>query len=1062
MPRLPAPHGVLGILVLGRFTVLRDAEELPPRAFGGRRAQRLLRLLALRRGTLVSKDVIAEALWPSRPPADTRGNIEVLVSRIRRALGDRTLIQTGPGGYLLVDGDRCWVDAEAFLAAVKAGQAMLAERPGEALVAFREALGIWRGEPLAEDAYLDWAQEDRRHLSLAFLQALEGAATAALSTGNCADAATWAGQALSREPLRETSAMLVVQALAASGDQAGALAAFDSFRGRLATEMGLDPSPAAQELRQRVLRGERLQAGLGRWPTIRHGRPPWPEPFIGRRDECAAILAAATGRGPRVLLVTGPSGIGKSRLLTECARMVHVQMTALAVQAFAPDRNEALALAGRLLRQAWDLADAAGIALSDREAQALAELIPGIPRLAHATADLLGEENRRAFALQGAVRLVEAAAKGRCLLVVDDLHWADPVSLSMLGLILRRVDGVTMVAAYRHDGPKSACSAAADALGITAADLESIALGPLPPDQVRELFSDPSLANVIMQNADHTPFALAEIMAALAGPGVIRRDDSSHWRLRSPGDLADALAVTTAGLRKMLEAKLATVPSRERDPLALLALLGRPAPSSLLADAGGWRLRDVVEALEGLARAGLACPGQHGWALEHELFSQALVGALHPAERARLHTLLAQALRRAGADPAEVAGHLLGSCDRHAATAAYAAAARRQLERACDDEAMRLAETGLSLDPSGHDRGSLLEVRGEACRRRGWLTEARADLTSAMESFDNPAARSRVLAELAILEARTAGVTRGSDLIELAVAEAGSKPDALGQALAAGAIIDLMAGNLGRAEHRSRQARRLLERAGDSRASARLLYWRAMLSFIAGRLREAVTQFDHLAHLPVTPAEILRLWNPRATRGHALAFLAQPGAGLKEIDESLSWARAVRYQAVQSSCLWHRSEALAFLGRADEAIESAREALTIATSIRHAEWTAASLRGLGIAWEIAGELEQAQSAFRRSLRAAEGEPIFSAWASARLGACLSRMGLAQDAAVQVGAAMRQGTPLTRYEALWARAELLAARGDDEACRLAATDALQKALKGGYLILVPRLRELAGT
>jgi DNA-binding SARP family transcriptional activator len=67
----------------------------------------LLRLLALRRGALVPKDVIADALWPRRHPADAAGNIEVLVSRIRRALGDRTLIRTGPGGYSLAGGDRC-------------------------------------------------------------------------------------------------------------------------------------------------------------------------------------------------------------------------------------------------------------------------------------------------------------------------------------------------------------------------------------------------------------------------------------------------------------------------------------------------------------------------------------------------------------------------------------------------------------------------------------------------------------------------------------------------------------------------------------------------------------------------------------------------------------------------------------------------------------------------------------------------------------------------------------------------------------------------------------------
>ena len=58
--------------------------------------------------------------------------------------------------------------------------------------------------------------------------------------------------------------------------------------------------------------------------------------------------------------------------------------------------------------------------------------------------------------------------------------------------------------------------------------------------------------------------------------------------------------------------------------------------------------------------------------------------------------------------------------------------------------------------------------------------------------------------------------------------------------------------------------------------------------------------------------------------------------------------------------------------------------------------------------------------------------------------------------------MRQGTPLTGYEACWAHAELLAARGEDEACRAAAADALRAVQEGGYLILVPRLRELAGS
>ena len=126
-------HSVVQIRLLGRFTVLRGQEEIPLRAFGGRLPQQLLRLLAVRRGTLIPKDMIADALWPQRPPADPGGNVEVLVSRIRRALGDPALIRTGPAGYSLTEGRECRVDAEAFLAAAGDGRRLRISRCQPAL-----------------------------------------------------------------------------------------------------------------------------------------------------------------------------------------------------------------------------------------------------------------------------------------------------------------------------------------------------------------------------------------------------------------------------------------------------------------------------------------------------------------------------------------------------------------------------------------------------------------------------------------------------------------------------------------------------------------------------------------------------------------------------------------------------------------------------------------------------------------------------------------------------------------------------------------------------------------
>jgi DNA-binding SARP family transcriptional activator len=1060
----PGPAAVT-IRLLGRFAVDRGGQEVALPAFGGRLARRLLRLLALRRGSLVPKDLIAEALWPKDPPADAAGNIEVLVSRIRGALGDRTLVRAGPGGYVLADDGRCRVDTEAFAAAVQEGRAALAARPAEALGWFRAALDIWRGEPLAEDTYAEWAQADRRLLCQAFLEALEGAAAAALSLTDAAggaaaaaaDAASWARQALAAEPLRETAVLLLVRALAADGDRAGALAAFDDYRDRLASETGLDPTPQARDLRQRILTS---QSAPPAEPERRVTAGPAGSrcSFLGRERECAVIADAAAGRGPRVVLVTGASGIGKSALLAEAARRAAVPV--LSARAFPADQDAVWSLAGRLLRQAAArLPGPAAEVLAEPEASALAEVVPGLSGPPGAVLAGRDEEDRRALAFRGAIRLVAAVARPRCLIAADDLQWADPASLTLLGLLIRTFDGVSLAAACRPAGDVGL--AAAGAFGMPAGEVTTIMLDPLPDGAVRDLFGDRLLAEAMLRQAGGSPFTVTEVAAALARQGAIARGHDQRWRLRPARGASEVAEVVAAGLREAARSRVAGLPARSRDMLGLLARLGRPAPAALLAAAGGVGLRAALDTLEGLAGAGLARAGTQGWALSHELAGQAIRGTMSPAGTTRAHALLAAALQECGGDPAEIAGHLAAGGDREGAATAYAAAARSQLERISDREAERLAEAGLSLDPPGRTRAALLEVRGEAGRRGGRLEAARSDFTAALDSLDDPASRSGVLACLAILDARTAGAARGGELAELAIAEAGRQPDTLGQALAAGAIIDLTGGNLARAHERWHRARRLLEAAGDSRGGARLLYWQAMASFTGGRLADAVSQLGQLAGLPAGHGEILRLWSPRATRGHALAFLGRAADGLAEIDEVLAWARAAGHRAVEAECLWRRSEALAIGGRAGEAIEAAGESAAIATGIGHAEWTAAAHRGLGVACEAAGLSGRAESAYRRSAQDSGDLPFFRAWAEARLGACLARRGQPGEAAPHVRAALAGGTPLTRFEARWAHAELLASRGEDEARRAVAAAALEAARHGGYLILVPRLRELAG-
>ncbi|HSO52814.1 MAG TPA: BTAD domain-containing putative transcriptional regulator, partial [Actinomycetes bacterium] len=448
----------LEVRLLGRFVVRRAGQEVAPAAFGGRLVQTLIRVLVSRRGSFVSKDVLAEALWSERLPADPAANIEVLVSRARRALGDPSLILTVPSGYAFTGQGRCLVDAEEFAAAVRAGgEELAAGRPAVALRCFREALDRWEGQPLAEDAYADWAQDYRRALARVHLEALEGAAAAALAAAAPGEAVAAAEQAVTLEPLREASQLLLVEALAASGDQAAALGAFAAFRERLAAELGLDPSPQALELERRILRGQYHpgSARAGRSPAAVAARPRQARrsfreiAFVGRQRELDRILAGLEGVGPPFVVVVGPSGSGKSRLLAEVA--ARSPLPVVATRAFLPEREETWGLGRNLLRELLSLDVQAAKAVPDLAATALTDILPELAELRPVSGRPIDPESRRALTLQGAVRLASAAVADDVLILVDDAQWADASSLDLLQRIAQHVPGIHLVVAQRPE-----------------------------------------------------------------------------------------------------------------------------------------------------------------------------------------------------------------------------------------------------------------------------------------------------------------------------------------------------------------------------------------------------------------------------------------------------------------------------------------------------------------------------------------------------------------------------------------------------------------------------------
>lgn len=277
-------QGCVEIRLLGCFRLTRAGREVSCSSFGGRRARQLLQILLMDRGRLVPKDVLIEALWPGEGPADPEANLAVLVSRARHAVGEASLILGRPGGYLYADDGRSWVDTEAFAREAERGRLALASgNATAALRACQAALRLWKGDPLMENIYAEWAQSFRRRFAVLHEEALGGLAKVSLELGQAATALDAARQLTQHVPLGEEGHVLLMQALVAAGDPAGAVSAFHGWRDRLTRELGVGPSRQACDLFQRILRHEPL------------GYPPPPQeaPPSGRQTGAGEDLADA-------------------------------------------------------------------------------------------------------------------------------------------------------------------------------------------------------------------------------------------------------------------------------------------------------------------------------------------------------------------------------------------------------------------------------------------------------------------------------------------------------------------------------------------------------------------------------------------------------------------------------------------------------------------------------------------------------------------------------------------------------------------------------------------------
>ncbi len=455
-----------------------------PLAVGGHRPRTLLAALLVARGEVVPVDRLVAAVWGDAPPDGAATALRAYVSRLRGVLGEAAPLRHRPPGYCLAL-DGAALDAAEFEQRVRSARAAAATGDhGRALADLDAALGLWRGDALAEFADAEFAAAEAARLTELRAGATADRAEALVELGRAAEAVPELEALVSAAPSWERPAVALMRARYASGHQADALAAYHELRARLADELGVEPAAPARELYRRILVHDPALTATPAPGNL----PRRPSGFVGRRRETEGVRAALRA-GPLVTL-TGVGGAGKSRLAVEVAAL---------------DR-------ARFDDGVW-----------------LCELaaLPEDSPVGDAVAAALGIRQRSGLSVERTV--LEYLRPRSLLLVVDNCEHVRPHAAGLVGEVVQHCPGVVVLATSREP------------LGVDGEQVWPVP--PLPLEDATALFVQRARAATPDFRLDAAAAdAVAAICARLDGLPLGIELAAARMRAMSPAEVAARLA----------------------------------------------------------------------------------------------------------------------------------------------------------------------------------------------------------------------------------------------------------------------------------------------------------------------------------------------------------------------------------------------------------------------------------------------------------------------------------------------------------------------------------------